>query len=207
MFRAFSIIELLIVMTIIAVLAAIVFPVLASSKKKATEPVDISNMRQIYMAIVMYEDDHSTSAPASLVLAESYVDSPQLFASSGDIIGTPYADNFWPAHALVPCEGGTSPFKISYGYLRSFPPYGEDVEHWDLARNNSQIGILASPWSGSPMSSRNFSMRCATGVVDSLGPPMVGPILRINMDGSFYRLAKNRSIGAVGVTSDLFFNR
>lgn len=200
-------IELLVVIAVIAVLAAILFPALASAKKKAKEPVDISNMRQLYMAICMYEDDYENTSPASLGLVASYVNAPQLFASPGDVLRTPYPDNLWPAHALMPCEGGTSLFKISYAYLKSFPPNDENAERWNLLRNNSQIGILGSPWSGVPQSSRNFSIPCDDGVVDSLGPPMVGPILRVNMDGSFYRLAKNRSMDAVGVTADLFFDR
>jgi prepilin-type N-terminal cleavage/methylation domain-containing protein/prepilin-type processing-associated H-X9-DG protein len=56
--RAFTLIELLVVIAIIAILAAILFPVFAQAKQSAKKTQDLSNVRQIGMALQMYASDH-----------------------------------------------------------------------------------------------------------------------------------------------------
>lgn len=56
--NAFTLIELLVVIAIIALLAAILFPVFASAKIAAKQTADISNLRQLGIASVLYRTDH-----------------------------------------------------------------------------------------------------------------------------------------------------
>jgi len=56
--RAFTLIEILVVIAIIAVLAAILFPVFSSAKAAAKQTTCLSNMNQIGMALVMYDTDN-----------------------------------------------------------------------------------------------------------------------------------------------------
>lgn len=56
--RAFTLVELLVVITIIAILAAILFPVMASAKNAAKTTVCLSNMRQIGVAAQLYLSDN-----------------------------------------------------------------------------------------------------------------------------------------------------
>ena len=56
--RGFSLVELLVVVVILAVLAAIAFPVLVKTKQTAQVSECLSNMRQLGMAFGMYLDDY-----------------------------------------------------------------------------------------------------------------------------------------------------
>jgi prepilin-type N-terminal cleavage/methylation domain-containing protein/prepilin-type processing-associated H-X9-DG protein len=56
--RAFTLIELLVVIAIIAILAAILFPVFAQAKAAAKKTQDLSNFKQIGLALQMYASDN-----------------------------------------------------------------------------------------------------------------------------------------------------
>jgi len=62
--RGFTLIELLVVIAIIAVLAALLLPVLAKAKAAGRTTVCLSNMRQIRLAYGLYEGDYGTGHPA-----------------------------------------------------------------------------------------------------------------------------------------------
>jgi prepilin-type N-terminal cleavage/methylation domain-containing protein/prepilin-type processing-associated H-X9-DG protein len=56
--RAFTLIELLVVIAIIAILAAILFPVFSQAKEAAKATACLSNMKQIGIALNLYEQDY-----------------------------------------------------------------------------------------------------------------------------------------------------
>lgn len=208
--KAFTLVEVLVVVAIIAVLAAIVFPVFVRARKRALEVPDISNMRQVYLALSIYEGDNGEDSPLTLVEVDPYVSSRDLFASNNDRWRTPMENGSWSATPLIPCIFWYSPFKISFAYLRTFPPYNEDVSAWKPKRADAKVGILSSPYSGdvASLGARDAYLCGELGKEPStsLGPVMEGPILRINMDGSFFRLPRNRHL-AIGNPDDLFFSR
>jgi len=60
---AFTLVELLVVLTIISLLAALLFPALASAKAKTHSVVCSSNLRQLGMAFMLYLDDNKDTFP------------------------------------------------------------------------------------------------------------------------------------------------
>ncbi|MCW3055019.1 MAG: hypothetical protein JWN14_4189 [Chthonomonadales bacterium] len=56
--KGFTLIELLVVIAIIAILAAILFPVFAQARSKARQTSDLSNMKQLGTAMLMYLQDY-----------------------------------------------------------------------------------------------------------------------------------------------------
>jgi prepilin-type processing-associated H-X9-DG protein len=60
---AFTPVELLVVIGIIAVLAGILFPVFSAVRGRARQATCASNMRQIHLALVAYSEDHGGLLP------------------------------------------------------------------------------------------------------------------------------------------------
>ena len=60
---AFTLIELLVVIAVIAILAAILFPVFAQARAKARQAACLSNFRQIGAGVMMYLQDWDETYP------------------------------------------------------------------------------------------------------------------------------------------------
>lgn len=82
--RAFSLIELLLVIAVIAVLAGILLPVVAAARRRSLQAVDVSNMRQLAAAIAMYREDHEYPPYFLHSVDGTYVTAPELYLSPAD---------------------------------------------------------------------------------------------------------------------------
>ena len=74
--KGFTLIELLVVVTIIGLLIALLFPVFARAREQARQTVCVSNLRQISLAIQMYQADHNG------VLPETFGDTTEMAAEN-----------------------------------------------------------------------------------------------------------------------------
>src|SRR5215469_5451502 len=65
--QGFTLIELLVVIAIIAILAAILFPVFAQAREKARQITCLSNVKELGLAVQMYNQDYDETMVPVLV--------------------------------------------------------------------------------------------------------------------------------------------
>ncbi len=147
--RGFTLIELLVVMAIIAVVAAILFPVFSRAKQKAGQVKCLNNLRQIGIALGQYIADHSggpycpVEGDANLqhwaVTLQPYIHSEEIFRCPSSSLGG-------YDHGELPDAG----FDISYG-INQYMVASEQVDCRKIMIYPSSLAILAdsaSTWSG-----------------------------------------------------------
>jgi prepilin-type N-terminal cleavage/methylation domain-containing protein/prepilin-type processing-associated H-X9-DG protein len=131
--HAFTLIELLVVIAIIAILAAILFPVFAQAKAAAKKSSELSNIKQLGLATIIYAGDsddvfptthlYDWSGPANdrywVPKLDPYVKSRGIFRSPLDSGATVDQSSWsgpwvsWGANAIF--GGGALPDNISAG--------------------------------------------------------------------------------------------
>jgi prepilin-type N-terminal cleavage/methylation domain-containing protein/prepilin-type processing-associated H-X9-DG protein len=132
---AFTLIEVLIVIAIIAIMAAILFPFFASAKHKSKNVACLSNVKQISLGILMYSQDYDEKMPYAKRYQElvcSYVKKEQVYHCP---LVTGFPEN--QGYALESRLIGRNPYEIK-----------EDIAKrpllWDslnLAKNATDPGI------------------------------------------------------------------
>ena len=85
---AFTLIEIIVVVAIIATIAALLFPVFARARERARESACISNLRQIGQAFRMYMADYDNERPDRLHrLLPTYISDGGLLMCGSDTTG------------------------------------------------------------------------------------------------------------------------
>lgn len=133
--RSFTLIELLVVVAIIAILAAMLLPVLGRAREKARRTVCMGNLKQCGMSLAMYADEWDSQVPYSYprpngCTSQCYrmnVTPPVAFWPWWDLrpMIQPYAGDLsvWECPALgVPhLDDAANTFTHLYGSLMYFP--------------------------------------------------------------------------------------
>jgi len=146
--RAFTLIELLIVVAILAILGAIVYVLLGGAREKSKQVVCISNLRQIGIAVAMYRSDYDMKGGRG-------------FPNVWQALGVPknpwqlYFGKYITDHRIHQCpDDPERPYNFSYAWCAWTPDdspvrpvmpdtwlqykemgdqlmVAEDVNHWD----------------------------------------------------------------------------
>jgi Tfp pilus assembly protein PilE len=69
---AFTLVELLVVVAITAIMAALLLPALLGAREKSSRAVCKSNLREVLLGLQMYADDYSAALPSSADNAGDY---------------------------------------------------------------------------------------------------------------------------------------
>src|SRR5579885_2904105 len=82
--RAFSLIELLVIVSIIAILASLLAPVLAQVREQVRSTLCLSNLRQLGMGVMLYAEDYDAMYASPGYLPGTWpMDLHQPYLSSG----------------------------------------------------------------------------------------------------------------------------
>ncbi|MEO7718837.1 MAG: DUF1559 domain-containing protein [Capsulimonas sp.] len=136
--NGFTLIELLVVIAIIAILAAILFPVFAKAREKARQISCASNMKQLALGLLQYNQDYDESMP-----------------STNTIWGGGWAGEVYPyvkSKGIYACPddssdpGGAGFTRVSYGLnVNVLPPYGTGQGNYFTTSSTTAIAAQTAP--------------------------------------------------------------
>jgi prepilin-type N-terminal cleavage/methylation domain-containing protein/prepilin-type processing-associated H-X9-DG protein len=143
----FTLIELLVVIAVIAILAALLFPVFATARERGRQTYCLNNLHQLGTALIAYAQDWDGDLPDpeswKQRLFLSYVSTKDAFLCPSNPVGWGSQADFWGDKASTAKGDSTHQFPVSYAIVM-IEPMTEDFEPLTLdgARRPSDQIIL-----------------------------------------------------------------
>jgi prepilin-type N-terminal cleavage/methylation domain-containing protein len=134
--EGFTLVEMLVVIAVIAILAALLLPTISTAKRKAQRIACTSNLRQINLGVRMYSDDSHDASPSPVWGGLAATNAPSLYSgykalmknyvglngasSSQDKLFQCPADTFYPSWIISPAA---SPIQFVQKSLHDDPSW------------------------------------------------------------------------------------
>jgi len=146
--KAFTLIELLVVIAIIAILAAILFPVFAQAKAAAKQTENLSNLKQLGTAAMLYATDNDDQ-----LMVDPQIDfCPSGNTGSGDI--DRWGNYYWPFLLQPYCKQQPQTIQKSRGGFY-WNPNAPESNPQELSDERAQC-----IW---PQPAQSWGLQCANG--------------------------------------------
>jgi prepilin-type N-terminal cleavage/methylation domain-containing protein len=150
--KAFTLIELLVVIAIIAILAAILFPVFAQAKEAAKKTSDLSAIKQVGTAQMIYANDYDDMLVPAYQVPQGA--DGNVCWSAWHVWLDPYMKTLGgPASAAdgAWCTGDVRQFndaRTSYGITKSGKDQGNKAASYSWGANALVMGMNRGVWGG-----------------------------------------------------------
>jgi len=131
-FRAFTLVELLVVMAIIGILAGLLMPALGRAKAKAHNTVCANNLRQLGLAVRLYADDNNERLPSAEILPTQPIDPARPLPRICDVLASSVGRTAGPHTNSAPV------FKCPLDKAGYFASQGSSYE-WNTELNGRRI--------------------------------------------------------------------
>ena len=146
----FTLIELLVVIAIIAILAAILLPVLSAAKKEGSKAACINNQKQLALGMKIYVDDNNSTFPGIASRYYGYQPPDWIYWRTNTALYPPFTQS--PILTLIPgmqkpslrCPLDVSDAaRLTYDYPDDYGPYffSYSMNGYGLDANNKNLGM------------------------------------------------------------------
>lgn len=156
--RGFTLIELLVVLAVVAISAAIIFPLLAKAKESGKRVSCTENQRQLTLATYLYKSDYSDRYPIAMYAIDGGLRQTwfgiETSLGKWDKLGgllQPYiatgALQKCPSSAAIPRFGDGSGYGYNWGFIGSDASITFDYSDWPTLHNpamESELSDLAN---------------------------------------------------------------